>query len=71
VPGVTGDRAKLHQLKPENLCVKKCTTFAKANMARALQSRRLQLGFRKLGEPVCHCGRPRREKLRAKLAAAR
>ena len=67
---MTGDRANLHPRKPENLCGKKCTTFAKANMARAPRSRRSPSVSPKLVAQACGFVRRRRGRLRRKLAAA-
>lgn len=63
MPGATSGRANPHRLKPENLCAKRCITYAKANMARARQSRQLLLAFPKLVELACRFVHPQRGRL--------
>lgn len=60
--GKTRVRANLRQLRLENLCAKRCITFARASMARTRRSRPLPSDYPRRGVQVWSCRRPGLEK---------
>ena len=61
--GGTNGREKRRPHKPENSFARRCTTYAKASMARDLLNRQSQSAYRRRGARECGCLPQNRERL--------